>query len=74
VSNTPQPASDVCTHERGPSTTVCLHCRREARIVAREQRTRLILRGTAATIVVALLSTAGAMSAKALRARGESSR
>jgi hypothetical protein len=74
VSHTPQSASDVCTHERGPGTTLCLHCRREARLVARDKRQRNLLRGTVATIVVAIMSTAGALSARALRSRSETSR
>lgn len=67
------PTSDqptpVCTHERGPGTTVCLHCRREARIAASHRRKQLVLRGSAGAIVVATFLAAGVLSASALRGR-----
>lgn len=69
VQPSPQLPSDTCTHERGPGTTVCLHCRREARMVASEKRRRLLLRGGATTIVLATLGTAAALGASAMRAK-----
>src|ERR1041385_1153086 len=58
-----------CTHERGVGTTLCLHCRREARIAAREKRKRLMLRGSAAAIVIATGLAATALGATAIRGR-----
>ena len=59
----------VCTHERGVGTTLCLHCRREARIAARDKRKRLMLRGSAAAIVIATGLAATALGATAIRGR-----
>lgn len=68
------PTSDqtipVCTHERGPGTTVCLHCRREARIAASHRRRQLALRGSAGAIILTIFLAAGVLSASALRGRG----
>lgn len=66
TSDQPMP---VCTHERGPGTTVCLHCRREARIAASQRRRQLALRGSAGAIVLATFLAAGVLSASALRGR-----
>ena len=66
TSDQPIPA---CTHERGPGTTVCLHCRREARIAASHRRRQLALRGSAGAIVLATFLAAGVVSASALRGR-----
>ena len=64
---TPRHSPQVCTHERGVGTTVCLHCRKEARIAAKDRRQRLMLRGAAGAIVVAIGLTATALSATAIR-------
>jgi hypothetical protein len=48
-----------------------LHCRHEARVVARERRKRLMLRGSAVAVVIAIVGVAGILSAGALRSRGE---
>ena len=68
MANTPQqPSEVVCTHERRPGTTVCLHCRHAARISAQAQRTRLVFRGSAAAIVFGTLIVAGSRGATAPR-------
>src|SRR6187551_2192098 len=64
-----QPA-ETCTHERRPGTTVCLRCRHAARTQARERMQRLLLRGAAFTIVIAIFVTAGTLTASALHNRG----
>ncbi len=74
MSHTPHHTSQVCTHERGVGTTICLHCRKESRIAARERRRRLMLRGAAGAIVVATGLAASALGATALRDRRAASR
>ena len=69
MSITPSKGSSVCTHERGPGTTVCLHCRYEARTAARERRHRFLMRSSVVAIVVTTLGAAGVLSAAAIRAR-----
>lgn len=67
--NASQQPSEICTHERRPGTTVCLHCRHEARLTAQARRKRLMLRGSAVAVVVAIFGVAGLLSASALRGR-----
>jgi hypothetical protein len=79
VQLTPRHSPQVCTHERGVGTTVCLHCRKEARVAAQDRRRRLMLRGAAGAIVVATGLAATALGATALRdknlaKRGDSAR
>jgi hypothetical protein len=74
VSHTPHHTSQVCTHERGVGTTICLHCRKESRVAARERRRRLMLRGAAGAIVVATGLAASALGATALRDRRAAAR
>jgi hypothetical protein len=69
VLNATQQPLETCMHERRPGTTVCLHCRHQARIVARERRKRLMLRGTAVLVVVAVVAAAGTLGTGALRNR-----
>ena len=66
---TPRHSPQICTHERGVGTTVCLHCRKEARAAAKDRRRRLMLRGAAGAIVVATGLAATALGATALRDR-----
>ena len=66
---TPRHSPQICTHERGVGTTVCLHCRKEARATAKDRRRRLMLRGAAGAIVVATGLAATALGATALRDR-----
>ena len=69
MSLTPRHSPQVCTHERGVGTTVCLHCRKEARLAAHDRRRRLMLRGAAGAIVVATGLAATALGATAIRDR-----
>lgn len=69
VSKTPQSATQVCTHERRPGTTVCLHCRHAERIAAGERRKKLMWRGAAGAVVLVVIGVTGAMSATAIRGR-----
>lgn len=70
MSNAPQQSLENCQHERRPGTTVCLHCRHDARLAARARRRRLMLRVSAMSIVVAIFGVVGIVSAGALRGRG----
>jgi hypothetical protein len=63
------PSMQTCTHDRGPGTTVCLHCRYEARVAARVLRQRLMLRFGAIAIVIGTLSAGGVVGASAIRGR-----
>jgi hypothetical protein len=71
VLNASHQLTEVCTHERRPGTTVCLHCRHQARIVARARNKRLLLRGGAAAVVLTVVAAATLLSANALRSRSE---
>ena len=66
---TPLKSSVICSHELRPGTTVCWHCRHTARVAARARRKRVVLRVSAAGIVLATLGAAGALSASAIRGR-----
>jgi hypothetical protein len=68
VSSAPNTATPPCTHQRRPGTTVCLLCRQEARVAASDRRKKLLLRGTALAIVVAVIAL-GLSSAATLRGR-----
>ena len=59
----------ICTHERRPGTTVCLHCRHEALLAAQAQRKRLLLRGSAVSVAVLAVFVGGTFGATAIRAR-----
>lgn len=55
----------TCPHGLRPGTTVCLHCRQEARAAARQRRNQLVARITLATLgvgVVIALIVGGVMS------------
>ncbi len=69
MSPTMQETTRVCNHERRPGTTVCLHCRHAERLAAGERRKKLMLRGTAAAIVIGLVCVTTIASAAALRGR-----
>lgn len=68
----PQSSMQTCTHERGHGTTVCLHCRYEARVAARERRARYLMRGGAAAAILLTVGAAGVAGASALRGRSPS--
>jgi hypothetical protein len=56
-----------CPHENRPGIAVCLHCRHDARIAARERNARLATRGAFATLAVGILAAVGAAAASALQ-------
>ena len=64
-----QTASDSCPHELRPGTTVCLHCRWEARTAARQRRNRMLVRGSSALAVLATLGVIGLVGRVALHGR-----
>jgi hypothetical protein len=58
VSHAMQLTTNPCPHELRPGTTVCLHCRWEARSATRRRRRRLLMKGSSG---LALLSTLAVM-------------
>lgn len=68
MSSAPESIPPTCTHERRPGTTVCLLCRQEARVAASDRRKKVLLRGTAGAIVIAVIAI-GMSNASALRGR-----
>ena len=58
VSHAMQLPTNPCPHELRPGTTVCLHCRWEARSATRRRRRRLLMKGSSG---LALLSTLAVM-------------
>jgi hypothetical protein len=52
-----------CPHEHRPSTAVCLHCRRDARIAARLRRRHIALRASFLALVGASLIAGGTAAA-----------
>ena len=58
VSHAMQLPTNACPHELRPGTTVCLHCRWEARSATRRRRRRLFMKGSSG---LALLSTLAVM-------------
>ena len=49
------PAAQTCPHGLRPGTTVCLHCRQEARTAARQRRNRLLVKVTATVLGVGVV-------------------
>lgn len=63
---TPRPP-DRCPHDIRPGTTVCLHCRHEAKLVADARTRTAMMRGGAVLAVVAVVVAGGVAGATALR-------
>ena len=65
----PQPEASLpaCPHEQRPGTKICLHCRHEARMITKERRRRLMLRGSAFGAVLLILGSVGTIGAVTLR-------
>lgn len=61
--STPAP----CTHERRPGTTVCLRCRREARLAGRKRTFGIALRACALVLALATIGAIGSTGARALQ-------
>jgi hypothetical protein len=74
VSPSSQPAMPPCNHERRPGTAVCLHCRHAAIEAAKARRKKVMLRGAAVGVVLAVVGAAGALSANAIAGRIEARR
>ena len=70
MANTPQSAEQVCTHERRPGTTVCLHCRHAALEAARAKRRRFLLHAATTGAVGATFLVVGVLGATVIRAKG----
>lgn len=68
----PRPSAESCPHEQRPGTTMCLHCRHEARMVAKERRRRLMLRGSAFASILLVLGSVGTIGAVTLHRRNAS--
>lgn len=68
------PSLESCPHEQRPGTKICLHCRREARMVAKNRRRRLLLRGSAFSAILLVLGSVGTIGAVTLRRRSVPSR
>jgi len=64
---TPSSSSENCPHERRPGTKICLHCRHDARVIAKARRRRLMLRGSALSAVLLVLGSVGTIGAVTLR-------
>ena len=69
MSHESQLPSNSCPHELRPGTTVCLHCRWEARTAARQRRNRMLVRGSSALAVLATLGVVGLVGRVALHGR-----
>src|SRR5690349_9918944 len=59
----------ICTHERRPGTTVCLHCRHAERLAARARRKRFLLRASAVGIVATVFVAGGVAAAVTIRGK-----
>jgi hypothetical protein len=51
--------TNVCPHELRPGTTVCLHCRWEAKSAARKRRRRLLMKGSSGLALLTTLAVMG---------------
>ncbi|HEV8447974.1 MAG TPA: hypothetical protein VGQ44_14175 [Gemmatimonadaceae bacterium] len=51
--------TNACPHELRPGTTVCLHCRWEAKSAARKRRRRLLMKGSSGIALLTTLAVIG---------------
>ena len=58
-----------CPHDLRPGTTVCLHCRWEARSAVRRRRRRALVRGSSALAVLSTLGVMGLVGRVAIQGR-----
>ena len=61
------PSIETCPHEQRPGTKICLHCRHEARMITKQRRRRLWLRGSAFSAILLVLGSVGTIGAVAFR-------
>jgi hypothetical protein len=70
VPHTPHTDQSICTHDRRPGTTVCLHCRHAALEVARAKRRRFLLRVASMGAIGASFLVVGVLGATVIRGKG----
>jgi hypothetical protein len=70
VPHTPHTDQSICTHDRRPGTTVCLHCRHAALEAARAKRRRFLLRAGSMGAVGATFLVVGVLGATVIRGKG----
>jgi len=61
------PSLEPCPHEQRPGTKICLHCRHDARMIAKQRRRRVMLRGSAFSAILLLLGSVGIIGAVTFR-------
>ena len=61
------PSLESCPHEQRPGTKICLHCRHEARMLAKARRRRVLLRGSAFSAILLTLGSVGIIGAVTVR-------
>ena len=61
------PSLESCPHEQRPGTKVCLHCRHEARMLAKARPRRVMLRGSAFSAILLVLGSVGIIGAVTFR-------
>ena len=69
VSHAMQLPTNPCPHELRPGTTVCLHCRWEARSATRRRRRRLLMKGSSGLALLSTLAVMGLVGRVALKKR-----
>lgn len=74
VSHAMQLPTNPCPHELRPGTTVCLHCRWEARSATRRRRRRLLMKGSSGLALLSTLAVIGLVGRVAFEKRLSSPR
>jgi len=74
VSHAMQLPTNPCPHELRPGTTVCLHCRWEARSATRRRRRRLLMKGSSGLALLSTLAVMGLVGRVAFEKRFSSPR
>ncbi len=74
VSHAMQLPTNPCPHELRPGTTVCLHCRWEARSATRRRRRRLFMKGSTGLALLSTLAVMGLVGRVAFEKRFSSPR
>ena len=66
--------TNACPHELRPGTTVCLHCRWEAKSAARKRRRRILMKGSSGLALLTTLAVMGLVGRVAILQRLSPSR
>ena len=74
LSHAMQLPTNPCPHELRPGTTVCLHCRWEARSATRRRRRRLFMKGSTGLALLSTLAVIGLVGRVAFEKRFSSPR